>query len=742
MNKKDVEARISGLLEKMTLEEKIGQLVQSGPSLVGGFTVPVEELFAMAADGRISPEEFQKQMEGAKEDIPEDEIRKGSVGSFLGVTGAKNIARAQKIAVEESRLGIPVLAGFDVVHGFKTVFPIPLAESCSFDEALFEETARIAADEASAAGIHWVFAPMIDVARDARWGRVSEGAGEDPYLTSVFARAKVKGFQGNDPGAYDKVLACPKHFLGYSGAEGGRDYNCVDAGPEKILNVFYPPFKAAIEAGAQSIMPSFNTLNGVPNTVNRELLMDFLKTKEGFEGVLLSDANAVKECVEHGVAGDLKDAARLAINGGMDVEMISPCYKKYLKELVEEGAVSMERIDDAVSRVLRLKFAKGLFDHPVMSDADREAATLLKKEYVDAARRAAVRSIVLLKNDGILPLGGAPRIGLAGPLADMPLEMLGSWALEGEAEHCVSIRQGLENAFPGCEYRSCMKALPDASNDAARLYGQLCPEDIKALQETSDVLVAVVGELKAMSGEAASRSDLTLPGAQEALVAALKATGLPVVVLLVNGRPLVLNSVNDHANAIVECWHLGIQAGNAVADILSGRENPSGRLSISFPESSGQCPVYYNHLNTGRPAGQGSFSSKYIDVPWKLKYPFGYGLSYTDFDYTKLKVRVDDAFVHIQVDVENMGKLSGEETVQFYFQDVVASVAQPVKRLFAFQKLTLKPGEKKKVHIQKDKRSFGFYDHHGSYCLEDGAFKFFAGKNSQEVLEAEIKICF
>ena len=728
---KNTERKIDELLDKMTLDEKIGQLVQSGPSLVGGFTVPVEELFAMAADGRISQEEFEKQMDGAKEDIPADDIREGTVGSFLGVTGADNILRAQKIAVEKSRLGIPVLAAFDVIHGFKTVFPIPLAESCSWDVALFEETARIAADEASAAGIHWVFAPMVDVARDARWGRVSEGAGEDPYLTGLYAAAKVRGFQGQDPSDKHRVMACSKHFLSYSGAEGGRDYNCVNISQSQILNLYYPPFKAAMDAGALSIMPSFNTVNGIPNSVNGELLTDFLKVQEGFDGVLVSDANAVKECIEHGVAENLADAARQAINAGMDVEMISPAYRKYLKALVRCKAVSESRVDDAVRRVLRLKYAKGLFDHPYMSDAKREKDTRDREEYVKTARRAAADSIVLLENNGILPLNAHIRIGLAGALADAPLEMLGAWSLEGEEAMCVSIRQGLESTFEQCMYRQC-----------CGVDGQVSMEDISVLGESCDVLVAVVGETKAMSGEAACRSDLTLPGHQAEMVARLKDTGRPVVVLLVNGRPLALENIRAQCDALVECWHLGIQAGNAVADVLKGLKNPSGKLTISFPEVSGQCPVYYNHLNTGRPAGKGNFSSKYLDAPYKLKYPFGYGLSYTSFEYTDFKAKINGTELEASVNVKNCGNYDGEEIVQFYFRDVAASMARPVKQLFAFEKVTLQKGEMKTIRVSRPVNTLGFYSNRGEYCLEDGVFRIFAGKNSEDVLETEVFIKF
>lgn len=720
--------KIKSILSQMILEEKVGQLQQLGPSLVGAFEVSFSELLDMMFDGRISQEEFHKLMSSAKEDLREDHVRAGKLGSFNGIYGSEKINYLQKIALEESRLGIPLLFGADIIHGMRAVYPIPLAESCAFDEKLWEETAEMAAKEASSVGIHWTFAPMIDVARDARWGRISEGAGEDTHLNSVFARAKVKGFQGNNPAEEDRLLACAKHFIAYGAAESGRDYNTTDMSPQKLHEVYLPPFKAAIDAGLASIMPSFNDVNGVPVTVNKYLLQDVLKEECGFEGLLVSDANAIAECVNHGFAEDKKEAAKLAIEAGITVDMSSESYINHLKELVNEGKLEESFIDNAVYKVLKLKMEKGLFENPYQTNKEREESTVLKPQFRQKCKEAALKSMVLLKNEGVLPLSKDKKIGLVGNLAENKGQMLGAWAISGQGEDCVSILEGMKASFDSLTYESCIK---DNKVDV---------DAVTKIAEQCEVIVAVVGETKEMSGEAASRADISLPEEQEELLKALYKTGKPVVAVLVNGRPLAISWVSEHVPAILEAWHGGIETGNAVAEILQGLYNPSGKLSVTFPQSTGACPCYYNHPSTGRPGGKSKFTSKYLDIPLEPVYSFGHGLSYTNYEYLDLQAEISEDQLKVSVKVTNAGEMAGEETVQLYIQDVVAKRVRPVRELKGFKKVVLDKGESKRIDFILPVNELGYYDNNMDYIVEEGKFKIYVGGSLKETLETEVNL--
>lgn len=716
------EEKIKKLLEKMTLEEKVGQLRQCGPSLVGAFEVSFEELLDMMFDGKISEEEFGRLMSTAEPDYHLDDLRAGRIGSYNGIKGAETIQKLQKIAVEETRLGIPLLIGADVIHGFRTVTPVPIAEACAWDEKLWEQTARMAAEEATAAGVHMTFAPMVDVAKDARWGRVSESAGEDAYLSGVYGAAKVRGFQGNDLTREDSMLSCVKHFAGYGAVEAGRDYNRVDLSMQRLFEEYLPPYEACIKAGARAVMPAFNDVNGVPCSVNKWLLTDILREKWGFRGMTISDANAIDECVNHGIAANRADAAAKALAAGMDMDMTSGCYAENLVGLVEEGRVSLEDLDRAVADVLRLKFEKGLFEHPYQTSIEREAEAFLKPEYRQLARTAAAKSIVLLKNENrILPLERKTKLGVIGELADNAGEMLGAWAIDGQGEDCISLVQGLTAA----------------GADLVQL-------DDPAEAVECDVVLAAIGEHKDQSGEAASRADIALDREQISLLQALKETGKPVIAVLFNGRPLALGEVPELVDALVEAWHPGVEAGNALADILFGEVNPSGKLTVTFPYASGQCPMYYGHINTGRPGGKGKFTSRYLDTPLVPVYPFGYGLSYTFYDYSNLEIRVDAEGGRLiaAADVTNAGERDGEEIVQCYVRDVVGQRVRPVKQLAAFETLFLPAGSTRRVTFEIPFEKLGYYDMQMNFVIEDGEFEVFVGTNSAETLSERITLKF
>lgn len=716
------EKKIDRLMEQMTLEEKIGQLHQVGPSPVGGFEITLQEKQTMLEQGKITQEEYDRFFLESKWDKEEDNIRQGKIGSFLGVFGAEKCNHLQRVAVEQSRLGIPLLLGLDVVHGFRTVFPIPLAESCSWDEELFEQTARISAVEAAAVGLNWTFAPMIDIARDARWGRIAEGAGEDPYLTSRFAAAKVRGFQGEDFSSPDTIAACAKHFIAYGAAIGGRDYNSADMSLRTLWEIYMPPFLAACEAGVATFMASFNDLNGVPCTVNTWLLQDVLRDKLGFEGFVVSDAGAIWECIEHGVVADRKEAALKALNAGMAVDMVSHCYSEHLADLVAEGKISMERLDLAVRQVLRVKFAKGLFEHPYV-DVAKEKEILICQEHRDLAREAARGSAVLLKNNGILPLLKAQRIAVVGELADNAREMLGTWAGRSRADEAVSLLEGLRRRGLTVSYAPCC--------------GVNTPFDKEQLTEVltdADVVIAAVGELEDMSGEASSLSYIGLHGEQDQMIQAIKESGKPFVTVLFNGRPLAIGNVVEQSDAVLEAWHLGTEAGNAIGDILYGDYNPSGRLTTTFPNNSGECPLYYNHVSTGRPTSEVRHTCKYMDAPLKPLFPFGYGLSYTSYAYDDLQIIDNGTSFEVSVAVTNTGNRAGKETVQLYVQDVLASRVRPIRELKAFRKVFLEPGEQKGVSLSISLDQLGFYNEDMQYVVEPGEFKIYVGHDSETTL--------
>ena len=725
-------AFVEDLLSRMTLEEKIGQMNQESPSIVGGFDVPFSELIEMMTDGRISQEEFGRIMSTAKQDFHEDDIRAGLVGSMMVNDPRQNNA-LQKIAVEESRLGIPLIIGFDVIHGFRSVFPIAIGEACSFDDALFEETARMAAAESRAHGINWNFAPMIDAARDSRWGRVSEGPGEDPLLGSRFARAKIRGLQNDMSSPLNYVAACTKHYVAYGACESGRDYNTTSMSVSNLFNVYLPAFRAAMDEGAATVMAAFNDLNGVPCTVNRWLLRNVLKGEFGLEGFVVSDANAIRECIIHGIAEDDREAGILAALAGMDMDMGTHIYKDWLKSAVEEEIVPEKVIDEAVRRILSVKVWLGLFENPYVPDELIEAYEKgLPEKHIALCRKAGEESMVLLKNEGgVLPLKRGQKISLVGKLAGDANEVCGAWAMAWKPEDCVSIQMGLEAAGADVTYYPC--GGPEGEIDFA---------EVDRATRDCDVIVAVVGETCAMSGEASSKADITLPGGQRAMLQALLASGKPVVTVLMNGRPLALGWEAEHMPVILEAWHLGIRMGDAVAAALLGDVNPSGKLSSSFPSVTGQCPIYYNHPSTGRPGSKSKFTSRYLDAPWDSLFPFGYGLSYTTFAYDNLQVTESGTALKISINLKNTGTCEGTEVVQLYMQDVTASIVRPVKELKDYQRVTLAPGEEQTVHFTLPKAAMGFYDNSGRYQLENGLFRIYVGGSSRDCLMREKRLTF
>ncbi|SDD53734.1 beta-glucosidase [Paenibacillus sp. CF095] len=716
--KNNYEKEIQDLLMEMTIEEKVGQLQQCGPSLVGAFDVSFEELVNMVFDGRISKADFQNIMSSAKHDFHEEDLRAGKIGSYNGLNDAKTANELQKIAVTETRLGIPLLFGYDVIHGYRTVTPIPLAESCAWEPELWERTARIAAEEATAGGVHMTFAPMVDVSRDARWGRVSEGAGEDVLLSSIYGAAKVKGFQGDDLTKEDAMAACVKHFAAYGAAEAGKDYNRVDMSMQRLFEEYLPPFEACVKAGARAIMPAFNDINGIPCSVNHWLLTNLLRNQWGFDGMTISDANAIAECVTHGIAENTADAAKQAIEAGLDMDMTSNAFSETLVKLIAESAVSVEALDKAVANVLRVKFDLGLFDHPYQTSEEREKAVMLKPAYRSLAREAAEKSIVLLKNETLLPLKPGIKLGIAGEQANNRGEMTGAWAIKADVEDCVSLID------------ACMTQGID--------YVYL--EENTVIPEDCDVFVAAVGEMKNQSGEAASRASIELPADQINLLKKLIETGKPVIALLFNGRPLAIPWVAEHVSAIIEAWHPGVEAGNAILNVLFGKVNPSAKLTTTFPYASGQCPIYYAHMNTGRPGGKSKFTSKYLDTPLVPVYPFGHGLSYTTFAYSELQLSEGQEGVTASVKVRNTGDREGTEIVQCYIRDIVAKRIRPVKQLVDFSKIPLQAGEEREVVFYVPYHKMGYYDMNMRHVVEEGEFELFVGGNSVDCLSNKFRL--
>lgn len=725
-----VEARVEALLARMTLAEKIGQLVQTTP-----FIMP-------------DPDEMQKQIEEAKQTGQpiqfarrlrpglEERIRAGQIGSIFGINDGSQINALQRLAVEESRLGIPLIVGNDVIHGFRTIFPIPLAESCTWDPPLLERAARAAAAEASVCGTDWIFAPMVDIARDPRWGRIAEGAGEDPFLAAAIARARVRGFQAGDLPGGRRIAACPKHYVAYGAAEAGRDYNTADISERTLRDIYLVPFKAAFDAGAGSVMSAFNEIAGVPATINTLTLRTILRDEWQWPGLVVSDYEAVRELILHGVAADLKEAARLSILAGLDMEMVSTAFADHLAELVAEGAVPVARVDEAARRVLRLKMRLGLFERPY-TDESLPARLILCDEFRELALEVAQKSMVLLKNaDGLLPLvAGNQRIALVGPLADARRDMLGTWAFFGQEEDAESVLDGIRAYLPAGRDVIYATGCPVAGDGPADIAAAV------AAAQAADVVIAVVGESANMSGEARSRMHLGLPGRQQELMDALAATGKPIVAVLMTGRPLVIPRLAAQADALLVAWHAGIRAGRAVADLLFGAATPSGKLTTTWPAAEGQIPIYYAHKNTGRPMeGEGvpqfgePFKSRYIDGPNEPLFPFGFGLSYTTFAYRDLQVETpvigpDDTLV-VSATIENTGSRPGVEVVQLYVRDLVGSVTRPVQELKGFCRVELQPGEKRVVRFAVPARDLGFHGPDMKYIIEPGEFRVWIGPNS------------
>ena len=702
-------SRVDSVLKMMTLEEKVGQMnlltsdwTVTGPSLRSDYI---------------------------------DFIKSGKVGNIFNAHTASYTRSLQKIAVEETRMKIPLLFGFDVIHGYKTIFPISLGEAASWDMDAIETSARISAAESAAAGLHWTFAPMVDIARDPRWGRISEGAGEDTYLGAQVAKARVKGFQGNNLSDVNTLIACVKHYAAYGAAQAGRDYNTVDMSDRTLRDVYLPPFKAALDAGVATFMTSFNEFDGIPATGNAYLLDEILRKEWNFKGFVVTDYTSINEMVEHGVVSDLKGAAALAVNAGVDMDMQGLAFGEYLVQLVKEGKVSEKRIDNAVRQILAMKFRLGLFDDPYRyCNEDREKETVLSKEHLEMARDVARKSFVLLKNENqILPLPKDKKIALIGYLADSKVDMLGSWSGAGEEIFVTTILEGMKEYFPNISYsKGC-----DADNNDRSGF-----ENAIKLAKNSDVIVFAMGEKGYMSGEAASRSNIDIPCIQTDLLKELKKTGKPVVILLINGRPLTIQKETELTDAILEIWFPGTQAGQAVTDVLSGACNPSGKLPVTFPVNSGQIPIFYNMKNTGRPIkGDEKFTSRYLDVTNEPLFVFGYGLSYTTFAYSDITLSSGEISgknpVEISVTITNTGNYDGNEVVQLYVRDLVGSVTRPVKELKGFQKIFIPKGEAQKVTFTLKAEDLAFTRADNTWGTEPGEFEVYAGGDSQHVVKAK-----
>lgn len=732
-----MDAFITDLMSKMTLEEKLGQLnLPPSDDIVTGQTI----------DSNIG-----------------SAVARGEVGGTFNIKGADKIRSLQEIAVRKSRLGIPLLIGMDVIHGYETVFPIPLALSCTWDLDAIERSARIAAKEMSAAGICWTFSPMVDISRDPRWGRVAEGSGEDPWLGSQIAKAMVKGYQGDRLERNDEVMACVKHFALYGASEAGRDYNTVDMSRYRMYNDYFPPYKAAVDAGTGSVMSSFNLVDGIPATENRWLLDDVLRKQWGFDGFVVTDYGSIGEVAVHGLE-TLPDASVRTLKAGTDMDMCSFGFIGTLKESLEEGKISMADIDTAVRRVLEAKYRLGLFDNPYKyNDVKREKKEIYTEANRAEARRIAAESFVLLKNDdALLPLAKKGTIALIGPMGNSAANMAGTWSVAADASKYKSLLQGFQDALKGKAeviYAKGCNLYEDPALEAActgfghdmrdsRSESELLEEALAAAAD-ADVIVAAMGESSESSGESSSRSDLTLPATQRRLLEALLATGKPVVMLNFAGRPTVLEWESKNVPAILNVWFGGSEAADAIADVVFGDVNPSGRLTMSFPVNVGQIPVYYNHLNTGRPKDPDNpafqkFRSNYIDAPNEPLYPFGYGLSYTDFSYSPVSLDSDsmatDGTVKATVTVTNTGSRAGDEVVQFYIRDMAGSVARPVKELKHFERIFLRPGESKTVEFVITPSDLKFYDYALDYVAEPGLFEVMAGPDSRRLSSARFTL--
>lgn len=710
---------IDGLISKMTLDEKIGQLnlLTSGWAVTGP---------TMSADYK-------------------ELIKEGKVGAILNAYSVDYITSLQKIAVDDTRLHIPLMFGLDVIHGYKTIFPIPLAQACSWDMEKIEKSERMAATEATAEGVNWTYSPMVDIARDPRWGRVMEGAGEDTYLGSRIAAARVKGFQGENMADDNTLMACVKHFAAYGAAQAGRDYHTVDMSERSLFEWYLPPYRAAVDAGVGSVMTSFNEIAGVPSSSNKWLLTDVLRGKWGFSGFIVSDYTSINELIPHGVAADSADAARLAINAGLDMDLEGRVYLNYLKKLVDDGKVKESTINEAVRRVLEAKYKLGLFDDPYRyCNKEREQKEVMTPENLAFARQFAANSMVLLKNDAkTLPISTEiKKIAVIGPLADSKDDMLGGWSTAGQKEQCVTLLEGIKSHVrakteiiyeKGCEI--------DSNNTDG--FGKT----VKAARR-ADFVILALGEDRDMSGEASSRSNIALPGVQMDLARAVISTGVPTAVVLFNGRPLVISDLAEIAPAILEAWYGGTESGNAVADILFGDVNPSGKLTMTFPRNMGQIPIFYNTKNTGRPYNPAipndKFKSRYLDCPNTPLYPFGYGLSYTTFTYSDITLNKTTFNkgdkIEASVEITNTGDRDGEEIVQLYVHDLVGDVTRPVKELKGFEKVLVRKGESVKVTFTLSPDELSYYHQDMSFTYDPGGFELFIVPNSAESKHVDFSI--
>jgi beta-glucosidase len=724
---------INNLMKQMTLDEKIGQLVQyTSDMAVTGPTVNAQY----------------------KEDI-----QKGMVGSIFNAYTPAFTRQLQEMAIKGSRLHIPLLFGYDVIHGHKTIFPIPLGETSSWDLALMQKSAGVAAAEASADGLHWTFAPMVDIARDPRWGRVAEGAGEDTWLGVQIAKARVKGFQGNNYDAAKTILACVKHFAAYGAIMGGRDYNTVDMSRRQLIETYLPPYKAGVDAGAATFMTSFNEIDGMPSTANAWLVNDLLRKQWGFKGFVVTDYTAINEMLNHGNVANLKEAGEASINAGIDMDMQGGVFQTNLKASVTQGKVSTKTIDDACRRILEAKYKLGLFTDPYKyCNEERAKNEIMSAANLETARDAERKSIVLLKNyQQVLPLKKSGSIALIGPLADAKRDMIGNWSAAGDWNKAVTLLEGMKNVASTDVTITYAKGAnltdnPDLLRQLNEQGGNLSSDNADDLLKNAmdaakkaDVIVLAVGESQGMTGEAASRTDISIPESQKRLMREIYTLGKPVVVVLMNGRPLTLEWEDAHFPALLETWFGGTQAGNAIADVLFGNYNPAGKLTMSFPRNVGQIPVFYSAKNTGRPADpRNKYSSKYLDSPNDPLYPFGYGLSYTTFTYArpqidKKTIRATDK-LNVTVTVTNNGNYDGEETVQLYIRDMVGSVTRPLKQLRGFQKVFLRKGESREVHFTITNEDLKFYDINMKYTSEPGDFKIFTGPNSRDTQEQDFKL--
>ncbi|UEG48829.1 beta-glucosidase BglX [Ferruginibacter lapsinanis] len=716
---KNIEARVDSVLKLMTLEEKVGQMNQ-----YNGF---------WDATGP-APKEGNAQLKY-------QHLTKGLVGAILNVRGVTEVRKLQEIAVKQTRLGIPLLFGSDVIHGYKTLFPIPLGESASWDLEAIERSARVAAIEASAVGINWTFAPMVDITRDARWGRVMEGAGEDPYLGSIIGATRIKGFQGTDLAASNTIIASVKHLAAYGFAEAGRDYNTADVGTSTLYNIILPPFKAAVDANVRTVMNSFNVLNGIPSTANKFLQRDILKGKWKFDGFVVSDWSSGAEMIDHGFAKDLSQVTELSVNAGSDMDMESYAYVKYLQGLVESGKVDIALVDDAVKRILRVKFELGLFDDPYKyCDLKKEKELIYHPDHLAAALDVAKKSIVLLKNDKqLLPLKKTQKnIAIIGALANDKNSPLGGWRIGSDDSSAVSFLEGFKKYTNNFKYSKGADVItaPIAFAVEASV-NETDKSGFKAaieLAKKSSVVIMVLGEQGFQTGEGRSRTKLDLPGVQQQLLEEVYKVNKNIILVLMNGRPLAIPWAAEHIPAIVEAWQLGTETGNAIAQVLFGDYNPGGKLTMSFPRSVGQVPIYYNHYNTGRPGPKKEvFWSHYGDESNQPLYPFGFGLSYTSFDYSGLHIdAADQSKIKVSITVKNTGKVSGEEVVQLYIHDKVASVVRPVKELKGFKKIKLEPGESRQVAFVLTDAELGFFNNEGQFIVEPGDFDILVGTNSQQ----------